>query len=110
MDGTNPGLQVNMRYPSSSIRGGIVTIIVEYANSGNIDIESPVLEMKSLSMSPISFTVDGLNNNTALHLPCIEQNGPGNILRPGARGSIVVYAKEMGGLGFTILLPDFKNK
>lgn len=101
--GGTEDLQVNVSRPSSSRPGRVFSMTVEYTNSGTCDIVNPVLILKSIAGAPISFTASGLSaGDTQLILDLQELNGPPNILRPGASGSIVVYSKSTTGLGYIL--------
>ncbi|HRY31771.1 MAG TPA: CARDB domain-containing protein [Bacteroidales bacterium] len=106
--GTIPDLQVNLYYPSAARPAGIVSILIEYANAGNIDLVAPEVEFKSVVSAPVSLTVSGLSQGlTSLLLPLREHNGPADVLRPGMGGTITVYSKASAGLAFTLLLPNY---
>jgi len=105
-EGKLQDLHMNPMYPPSSTTGATIIIRVDYANEGNTDLDSVFLNIRSMTTSPLSFTQDGLKENRLLlQIPCLEFNGPGNILRPGAGGTSIIYAKEREGLGFTITSP-----
>ncbi len=106
--GSIPDLQVNLYYPSAARPAGIVSVLIEYANAGNIDLVAPEVEFKSVVAAPVSLTVMGLSQGlTSLLLPLREHNGPPDVLRPGMGGTITVYAKASAGLAFTLHLPNY---
>jgi len=106
--GSPHNLAVNMINPANSRPRGIVIMNIEFTNSGNTDVVSPILEMNSFVGAPLSFTVEGLSEgNTSLLIPLIEPNGPQNKLRPGFSGTIVVYSRATAGLGFSLTLPSY---
>jgi hypothetical protein len=95
-------LQLNIVQPSSVAAGAIVPITIEFFNGGNTDIVNPVLEVVS-AKTALSFTVKGLNDKkSTLLIPLGEQNNYINVLRPGYRGSVVIYTKATDGLGLFV--------
>jgi hypothetical protein len=102
--GNGGGLEANVLAPPSTRPSNIVSMTVEFKNTGNTDLINPVLKMTSLGGAPIAFNPSELGNNQAtLTLTLQELNGPPGRLRPGAGGSIIVYAKTLTALSFMLL-------
>jgi hypothetical protein len=105
--GTAANLLTSVTTPPSTRPSNVLSFTVQYTNAGNTDIRNPVLQLSSLAGAPIAFNVADLDKNTKeLTLTLLEAGGPVGILRPGASGTIVVYAKATTALSFTLLKPD----
>ncbi len=108
VEGGSSSIATNIIHPAATRPDRTEFIRIEYTNNGNIDIRDPIVALQSLAGASASFTVDGLEDNlTQLDLTLTELNGPPDILRPGASGSIVIYVKADNPLGFIIVIPDF---
>ena len=108
VSGLPADLQVNVIRPSNSRPNRTIVMRIEYTNAGNIDLTDPVLQMNSNGGAPIAFTLEGLNDGIlTLMLELEELGGIQGLLRPGASGSITVYARASSGLGFNLLIPNF---
>jgi hypothetical protein len=104
--GLSPTLYTNVAVPNDTRLGNIITIAVQFTNAGNTDIVNPELQLRSIAGAPISFSIAGLSaNTTELMIPVSEINGPPGILRPGASGTVIVYAKATTTLSFTLIQP-----
>ncbi len=80
-----------------------MSIQVQFANTGNTDIINPVLTLDQPGGAPIALKLAELAQaNKALKLQLQEVNGPAGRLRPGAKGTIIVYAKATTVLGFML--------
>jgi subtilase family serine protease len=102
--GNANGLQTNVVAPPSTRPSGTIILRVQFTNTGNTDIINPVLKLTSLGGAPIAFEPSELANNAkVLTLKLKELNGPSGILRPGASGTIIVYAKATTALGFMLM-------
>ena len=96
-------LSVNAVAPNNVRKDRNASFTIEYANLGNTDIIAPAIDIISYSGSPIALSTSNLSiNSTHLHIPLQIAGEPSNILRPGVTGSIVIYTRTSGGLGFTI--------
>jgi subtilase family serine protease len=85
----------------------ITSFTIEYTNLGNTNLIDPVIVVKSEGGAPIGLAVEDLvNNQQQLTLHLKEDNGPPGILRPGYLGTIVIYTRSTGPLGFTILIQN----
>jgi subtilase family serine protease len=97
-------LQVNVQHPPATRPNRIVAMRVEFENTGNIDLPVPSRFVLSLDGAPLSRDVPGLDDgHTRLYLELREPNGPPNVLRPAARGSIVIYTKAIANLRFRLI-------
>jgi hypothetical protein len=100
-------LATNILRPPSTRPGRIITIQVEYQNTGNTDIYNPIIKLTSLAGAPIALDREGLAEGlTSLELKLTELNAPKNVLRPGALGTITVYAQATAKPAFIILIPE----
>ncbi|MEM7368691.1 MAG: hypothetical protein AAF587_08795, partial [Bacteroidota bacterium] len=82
----------------------IVTVQINYQNTANIDIPIPRRIFLSEGGAPIGFTQAELSEGkTELLLEFRELNGPTDILRAGASGSIILYAKASAPLIYNII-------
>ncbi len=83
--------------------GITINFKIMYENQGNTDILNPFAVLKSLNGMPISFTKSDLRKDeTELQLHFTELKGPPNVLRPGAKGSIIIFTEAELGIGFSI--------
>jgi len=97
-------LQTNIQHPASTRPNRIIAMTIHYANSGNIDIPVPTRFLVSLEGAPVGYNVPDLGNEKEeLFMEFAELNGPQNVLRAGATGTITVYAKASANLQFKLL-------
>ena len=97
------GLAYNMVFPTSPRYNRTITMMLEYGNTGNTDIEGAVLEVQSVGGTYIALTPEGLaQQNTTLLLPLTIEGEPEGLLRPGSYGSITIYGYTAGSLVFAI--------
>lgn len=102
--GNAADLLTSVAAPPTARPSNIITLRVQYTNNGNTDILNPVLKLTSLGGAPIAFEqAELVNGKKELTLRLQELNGPAGILRPGASGTIVVYAKATTVLGFMLM-------
>jgi CARDB/Right handed beta helix region len=107
--GQAPQLAANILQPGNLRTNRNGSFTVDFANTGNVDIENAQLELSSIAGAPVSLNVEGLEENlTSLMLPLQIATGPANVLPPGQGGSIVIYTKSVSGLGFLLILPDLE--
>lgn len=91
--GTDQELAQNISHPSAVRVNRVVPITIEFGNAGNVDIPCPSRFLMSLRGAPLTFDADDFSENKQeLFLEFNEPGGPPGILRPGAIGSITVYA------------------
>ncbi|MEZ4961979.1 MAG: CARDB domain-containing protein [Saprospiraceae bacterium] len=92
-------------YPEATRVNQITPITIEYANGGLTDLIDPKAEIKALLGAPLALSPDQLGQEkTILILPLQEFNGPTDILRPGAIGSVTVYTRGPKTLLFVLYL------
>ncbi len=105
---------VNIDHPDAIRINRIFPIVINYGNSGNVDVPVPVRTLTSESKSAMSFDAESLSKvvralyegaETELVLEFKESGGPEDVLRPGATGSITIYAHAINsraGLTFRL--------
>ncbi|HET6994848.1 MAG TPA: CARDB domain-containing protein, partial [Chitinophagaceae bacterium] len=102
-NGINALINISAQYPPASRRNRVIAITVFFGNSGNVDLPVPTRFVFSRDGAPLSMTVEGLTQNLQeLSLEFRENNGPPNILRPGATGSITFYTKSIANMYFIV--------
>jgi hypothetical protein len=100
VESTSENLALDLIIPQNPRPNRIIAMTLEYGNTGNTDIFNPVVELTSLTGSPIALTIEGINDNlTELELPVAVQE---QRLRPGETGYITIYCKTTNGLLFSI--------
>ncbi len=103
-------LHINVRKPSGARTNRVVAMIVEITNNGNTDISNKELTLNSPIGAPVSFDVEGLDDDLdVLILQVEEENGPPGILRAGGSTSMVIYTYTSSALGFNIIIPDLND-
>ncbi|MTJ45136.1 ELWxxDGT repeat protein [Dolichospermum flos-aquae] len=98
VEGGKANFETDIIAPSAVRPGDIIAITIQYANNGNVDFESPLGLLVSETEAPISFTREGLTNETNLDLVLKAENSPFGVLAPGATGSITFYTKALSSL------------
>ena len=102
-EGQPSGLSYNLLFPSSPRPNRNIVMMLEYGNTGNVDLRNQVLEITSNGGSPIALTPEGLNQNrTVLRVPLSIEGEPDGLLRPGSYGTLNVYCYSSGALIFSI--------
>ena len=102
-NGQPSGLSYNLLFPSSPRPNRNVVLMLEYGNTGNVDLHDQVLEITSTCGSPIALTTDELSQHrTTLRIPLSIEGEPAGLLRPGSYGTINIYCYSSGALIFTI--------
>lgn len=102
--GSAAQLTTNVISPPNTRPSNVLSIQVEFANTGNTDIINPVVRLTSLGGAPIALKpADLANAAKELTLTLQEVGGPAGRLRPGAKGTIIVYAKATTVLGFMLV-------
>jgi len=96
-------LNENIVTPAAVRINRVVSITIQYSNNGTIDLPAPSRFLLSLRGAPLARNVDELDrNDQELYLEFREYNGPPNILRPGASGSLTVYTFSSHALRFLL--------
>ncbi|WYM00653.1 MAG: Calx-beta domain-containing protein [Gloeotrichia echinulata CP02] len=99
VEGGKANLVTDIVAPSAVRPGVVVPITIQFANNGNIDLDSPLVLLASETKAPISLTRQELRNQTNLEFVLQAENSPFGVLAPGATGSITFYAKALDSLG-----------
>jgi hypothetical protein len=91
--------------PTNVRANRVTSFTIEFTNTGNVDLINPRIQVNSLGGAPIALEVNDLSPGyDQLTVPLKEENGPPGLLRPGYLGSVVIYTKSTGPLGFTIVI------
>ena len=86
-----------MNMPARVGIGNIFPITIVFGNGGNVDIPVPTRFIVSEDSVPVALSIPDLaNNSQQIYLEFREQNGPANVLRAGATGTITIYSKGIG--------------
>ena len=102
-EASSDGLGYHMVFPNSPRPNRTISMVLEYGNMGNTDIQGAVLEVQSVGGTYISLTPEGLaQQNTTLLLPLSIEGEPEGLLRPGSYGTITIYGYTAGSLVFAI--------
>jgi hypothetical protein len=102
-DGTPSGLSYNLVFPSSPRPNRNIVMMLEFGNTGNVDLHNQVLEITSIGGCPIALTPEGTTQGqTVLQVPLSIDGEPEGLLRPGSYGNINIYGFTSGALLFTI--------
>jgi hypothetical protein len=92
VEASSMNLLTSVKHPAALKLHDIGIITVEYSNNGNVDIPIPAFTMISVDKFAIAFLKKDLTKaQTQLVLELHETNGPQNVLRPGASGSISIF-------------------
>lgn len=82
--------------PSTFTGNRLVTLLISWENTGNVDVINPILMVSSPGGSVIANSIYDLENNLGVNQLLVypkELNGPANgAVRPGAKGTIQVVA------------------
>jgi len=70
-----------------------LVMTLEFENQSNNDIPIPYQPVRSIGEAPLSLSSAGLpgSNATEIQVPLRELNGPVDYLRPGAKGSVLIW-------------------
>ncbi len=92
--GLNSLLVTELVVPDKVFAGWPFVIQVHYSNPTNVDMPAPTRILYSERDIRMALTPSGVDNGTtALYLELTEPGGPPGIIRAGASGTILVYAK-----------------
>lgn len=96
-------LNTNIQHPPNTRLNRVVAITIQYANNSNIDIPIPTRLLISTGGAPLSYVpTQFILSNQELFLEFSELNGPLDVLRPGANGSLTIYTKAIAPLSFLL--------
>lgn len=102
-NGEPDGLGYNLIFPSSPRPNRSVVMMLEFGNTGNVDLHDQVLEITCIGGCPIALTPEGVSaGETTLLVPLSIDSQPPGLLRPGSYGTINIYGYTSGGLIFTM--------
>ena len=102
-EASSDGLGYHLVFPNSPRPNRTISMVLEYGNMGNTDIQGAVLEVQSVGGTYIALTPEGLaQQNTTLLLPLSIEGEPEGLLRPGSYGTITIYGYTAGSLVFAI--------
>ncbi len=97
------GLSYHIVFPTSPRKNRTISMMLEFGNTGNVDIMGAVLEVQSVGGTYIALTPEGLTEHaTTLRLPLSIEGEPEGLLRPGSYGTITIYGYTAGSLVFAI--------
>ncbi len=102
-EGSPDGLSYHMVFPHSPRPNRTISMMLEFGNTGNTDIEGAVLEVQSVGGTYISLTPEGLGEQrTVLLIPLTIEGEPEGLLRPGSYGTVTIFGYTAGTLVFAI--------
>ena len=102
-EGSPEGLSYHMVFPNSPRPNRTISMMLEFGNTGNTDIEGAVLEVQSVGGTYISLTPEGLGEQrTVLLIPLTIEGEPEGLLRPGSYGTVTIFGYTAGTLVFAI--------
>lgn len=84
-------------------------MIAQYKNAGLNDIPIPEIPVESIGGAPISLSSHDLattGGSLQVLVRCVENNGPTDVLRAGAEGSVIVYMLLSNAPLFIAKIPD----
>jgi len=84
--------------PSATRPDTVIPITIQFTNSGNNDLDTPLAVLTSDTKAPISLVREDLLNQTSLEMILQADNSPVGVLAPGATGSITFYANALSSL------------
>ncbi|MBR4787502.1 MAG: fibronectin type III domain-containing protein [Bacteroidales bacterium] len=93
----------NLLFPSAPRPNRNIVMMLEFGNTGNVDLHDQVLEITSIGGCPISLTSEGVGqNNTTIRLPLTIDGEPAGLLRPGSYGVLNIFTYSSNALIFSI--------
>ncbi|MBD0257027.1 MAG: hypothetical protein ICV83_15020, partial [Cytophagales bacterium] len=97
-------LGTDVQHPANTRVNRVVPMTINFSNSGNVDLPIPARFLVSMRGAPVGFTAEELaEGKQELYIEFKELNGPKGVLRPGASGSITVYAMSSAPLRFKLI-------
>ena len=92
--GFSQELTINLDYPSSARLQQVFPIVIDFINTGNVDLPIPRFIFVSLDGAPIGLDPQKIDpNNFDLVVELSEKGNSLSVLRPGAIGTLTVYMK-----------------
>lgn len=91
-------LAEDVQHPATTRINRVFPMTILYGNSGNVDIPIPTRMLVCTNGDPIALTpsmLSGSNSVSELFFEFKEQNGPPQVLRPGATGFITIYTQAL---------------
>ena len=91
--GTGPRLETTVTAPEEVRRGWIFPVTMEWANTGDVDMASPLLKLSNpaeLPFSPDPFLETTLGSE--IEFVGYSTTGPAGVLQPGDRESVTLWA------------------
>ncbi|RLD22361.1 MAG: hypothetical protein DRI69_01395, partial [Bacteroidetes bacterium] len=105
-----PDLQITAQAPGAYPRRSVpVKIVINFKNHGDVDVENAFVRVEAPYGNLVAHTLQELRNGAGqsiLDVPIIEENGPPGIVRPGASGTIEVYAWSEPGPSYAVGIKD----
>lgn len=102
-EGAPEKLSTNILYPNSPRPNRNIIMMLEFGNTGNVDITAPVIRLTSVGGSWIALTADGIvNHETDILIPLQIEGDPQGVLRPGSYGILNIFCYTSDALVFTI--------
>ena len=96
-------LSTNILYPNSPRPNRNIILMLEFGNTGNVDITAPVIRLTSIGGSWVALTAEGVvNHETDILIPLQIEDEPQGVLRPGSYGIVNVFCYTNNALVFTI--------
>ncbi|MCY2989745.1 MAG: Ig-like domain-containing protein, partial [Planctomycetota bacterium] len=102
--GTGANLQARLILNDLVRANAATTIIVEYENTGDIDLASPLLQIQGPDNLPFGLAPDRLDYAGAIQFLAPSYTGPAGILRPGERQRLTLHsvAAATGAAEYTL--------
>lgn len=85
--GVSTPVQLTLTVPSDVRLGRTGTVILEYANTGNVDVPAPFLTL-SVTNAVVKLAEQREWGGSSIQFLGISHNGPAGVLRPGQRESV----------------------
>jgi len=104
IEGAPPSLKIDLVYPENVRVQRVVPMTINFTNNGYGNIPTPTYSVLSLRGAPIALSVAELKEEyQSVVFQLRETDGPADVLRPGASGSITIYAFSSQALTFKLV-------